>query len=56
MLDGQQVAGWVTSTQTESHGIILYGPFSTSEEAVIWGEKLINAVVYPYYSPSYNRG
>ena len=56
MLDGQQVAGWVTSTQTESDGVILYGPFWTSAEAVRWAEQLINAVVYPYYSPSYNRG
>lgn len=55
-LDGQQVAGWVTSTQTESDGVILYGPFWTSDEALVWAKNLINAVVYPYYSPSANRG
>jgi len=55
-LYGQQVAGWVTSTQTESDGVILYGPFWTSDEALAWAKNLINAVVYPYYSPSANRG
>ena len=53
---GQFVAGWITSTQTDSDGQIFYGFFSTKEEAIEWGTKLINAVVEPVYHPAYNAG
>lgn len=53
-LFGQWVAGWITSTQTDTDGQIFYGPFTTKEEAVEWGSKLVNAVVEPIYHPAYN--
>jgi hypothetical protein len=53
---GQSVAGWITSTQTDTDGQIFYGFFSTREEAIEWGSKLINAVVEPVYHPAYNAG
>ena len=53
---GQSVAGWITSTQTDTDGQIFYGFFSTREEAIEWGSKLINAVVEPVYHPAYNSG
>lgn len=53
---GQKVAGWITSTQTDTDGQIFYGPFTAKEEAVEWGMKLINAVVEPVYYPTYNAG
>lgn len=53
---GQFVAGWITSTQTDTDGQIFYGFFSTKEEAIEWGKKLINAVVEPVYHPAYNAG
>ena len=53
---GQWVAGWITSTQTDTDGQIFYGFFSTKEEAIEWGKKLINAVVEPVYHPTYNAG
>jgi hypothetical protein len=37
-------------------GQIFYGFFSTREEAIEWGSKLINAVVEPVYHPAYNAG
>jgi len=55
-ISGQAVAGWITSTQTDSEGHIFYGFFSTREAAIEWGTKLINAVVEPVYHPAYNRG
>jgi hypothetical protein len=55
-LFGQWVAGWITSTQTDTDGQIFYGFFSTREEAIEWGAKLINAVVEPVYHPAYNAG
>ena len=53
-LFGQWVAGWITSTQTDTDGQIFYGPFTDKEQAVEWGMKLINAVVEPIYHPAYN--
>jgi hypothetical protein len=55
VLYGQEVAGWITSTQT-SDGVIYYGPFATTDEAVAWAQNLISAVVEPVYHPSFNRG
>jgi hypothetical protein len=55
-LFGQWVAGWITSTQTDTDGQIFYGFFSTREGAIEWGSKLINAVVEPVYHPAYNAG
>ena len=53
---GQEVSGWITSTQTQSDGPIYYGPFDTCEEALKWAQNLINAVVEPIYHPTFNRG
>jgi len=54
-LFGQEVAGWITSTQTPD-GVVYYGTFATSEEAIKWANNLINAVVEPVYQPAFNRG
>ena len=56
ILFGQEVSGWITSTQTSTDGVIYYGPFATTDEAVAWANNLINAVVEPVYHPSFNRG
>jgi len=55
VLYGQEVAGWITSTQT-SDGIVYYGPFATCEESLKWAQNLVNAVVEPVYQPAFNRG
>ena len=55
-LFGQWVSGWITSTQTDSHGVVFYGPFSAKSEAIAWAENLINAVVEPVYYPDTNAG
>ena len=54
--NGQQVSGWITSTQTDIDTVIYYGPFATSDEAVEWTKNLINAVVFPVHYPSFNAG
>lgn len=54
--DGQEIVGWITSTLTDTDGIILYGMFPTSDEAMIWAKQLLNATVYPIHRPAYNRG
>jgi len=55
VLYGQEVAGWITSTQT-SDGIVYYGTFATCEEGLKWAQNLVNAVVEPVYQPAFNRG
>jgi hypothetical protein len=55
-LFGQWVSGWVTSTQTDSHGVVFYGPFPSKSEAIAWASNLINAVVEPVYYPDTNAG
>lgn len=55
VLFGQEVTGWITSTQT-SDGVVYYGPFATCEEGLKWAQNLINAVVEPIYQPAFNRG
>jgi hypothetical protein len=55
-LFGQNVSGWVTITQTDTDGSVMYGPFETMERAVAWGRQLINASIEPVYIPAYNRG
>lgn len=54
-LFGQQVSGWITSTQT-SDGLVFYGPFERQSEAYEWAINLVNAVVEPVYHPSFNAG
>ena len=53
---GQKVANWITITQTDTDGPVMYGPFDTMERAVEWGRQLINASIEPVYVPAYNRG
>ena len=55
-LKGQMVANWVTVTEVEGDGTVMYGPFDTVEKAVEWGHQLINASIEPVYVPAYNRG
>lgn len=52
----QQVASYITATVLEDGGIVLYGNFDTVDEAVKWGEHLINATVHPVYVPAFSRG
>ena len=56
VLYGMSVAGWVTSTQTDTDGAVLYGPFVTQDEALDWAKNLINATIEPIYHPSFNAG
>lgn len=53
---GQLVASWITVTQTDADGSVMYGPFDTMEKAVSWGSNLINASIEPVYVPAFNRG
>lgn len=55
-IQGQWIAGWVTSTQTVEDGQVMYGPFETQEEALSWANNLINATIEPIYVPSHNAG
>jgi len=51
------VAGWITSTQTSSDGVVFYGFFATIEEAQDWAKNLITGTtIEPVYHPSYNAG
>lgn len=55
--DGTQaVACYITATVLEDGGLVLYGSFPTTEEAVKWGENLLNATIHPVYVPTFNRG
>jgi hypothetical protein len=53
---GQKVANWITITETDTDGHVIYGPFASQEYALIWAEQLINASIEPVYVPAYNRG
>jgi hypothetical protein len=53
---GQKVANWITITETDTDGHVIYGPFTSQEYALIWAEQLINASIEPVYVPAYNRG
>lgn len=54
---GQMVAGWITSTQTSSDGVVFYGFFATIEEAQDWAKNLITGTtIEPVYHPSFNAG
>lgn len=53
----QEVAGWITSTQTSSDGQVFYGFFATIEQAQDWAKNLIpGTVIEPVYHPSFNAG
>ncbi len=53
---GQRVANWITITETDTDGHVIYGPFDSQEYALIWAKQLINASIEPVYVPAYNRG
>ena len=53
---GQKVANWITITETDTEGHVIYGPFDSQEYALIWAKQLINASIEPVYVPAYNRG
>ena len=53
----QEVAGWITSTQTSTDGQIFYGFFATIEQAQDWAKNLIQGTtIEPVYHPSHNAG
>ena len=53
----QQVAGWITSTQTSSGEQIFYGFFATIEQAQEWAKNLITGTtIEAVYHPSHNAG
>ena len=53
---GQMISNWVTVTETDTDGSVMYGPFDSKEKAIEWGNQLINASIEPVYVPAYNRG
>lgn len=56
-ISGQSLAGWITSTQTDTDGTVIYGPFATIKEAQNWAKNLIKGTkIEPVYHPSFNRG
>ena len=44
--------GYVTITDTDTEGKIIYGIFNTVEEALEFGSKLINFQAFPIYAPT----
>ena len=56
VLYGMHVAGWITSTQTDTDGQVLYGFFATIEQAQDWAKNLVNATIEPVYHPAFNAG
>lgn len=44
--------GYVTITETDTDGKVIYGTFSTEDEALEFGSKLINFEAYPIYAPA----
>ena len=44
--------GYVTITETDTDGKVIYGTFSTPEEALEFGSKLINFQAFPIYAPT----
>jgi hypothetical protein len=51
-MNEQLPIGYVTITETDTDGKIIYGTFSTAEEALEFGSKLINVTAYPIYAPT----
>lgn len=43
--------GYVTITETDTDGKVIYGIFNTVEEASEFGSKLINFEACPIYTP-----
>ncbi len=44
--------GYVTITETDTDGKVIYGTFSTVDEALEFGSKLINFESHPIYAPT----
>jgi hypothetical protein len=52
-MSGEQIPeGYVTVTETDTDGKVIYGMFPTQDTALAFGANLINCVVYPIYPPS----
>jgi len=52
-MSGEQIPeGYVTVTETDTDGKVIYGVFPTQEKALAFGAKLINFEAYPIYPPS----
>ena len=48
--------GYVTITDTDTEGKVIYGIFNTVEEALEFGSKLINFEACPIYVPVLHQG
>ena len=52
-MSGEQIPeGYVTVTETDTDGKVIYGVFPTQEKALAFGANLINFEAYPIYPPS----
>jgi len=52
-MSGEQIPeGYVTVTETDTDGKVIYGVFPTQEKALAFGAKLINFEAYPIYPPA----
>ena len=51
-MNEQLPIGYVTVTETDTDGNVIYGVFDTVDEALEFGSKLINCVAYPIYPPT----
>ena len=52
-MSGEKIPeGYVTVTETDTDGKVIYGVFPTQDKALAFGANLINCVVYPIYPPS----
>ena len=51
-MNEQSPIGYVSITETDTDGQVIYGIFNTAEEGLEFGSKLINCVVYPIYQPT----
>ena len=52
-MSGEQTPeGYVTVTETDTDGKVIYGVFTTQDEALAFGAHLINFEAYPIYPPS----
>lgn len=51
--DGMMRNGWIVMASL-STGDVHYGLFANQNEAIEYGKKLINAIVYPVFFPSHH--
>ena len=49
------IEGWCTVGTYEGE-LVIYGGFSTREEAEVWLKQLVSGEIHPVRSPAYSRG